>query len=524
MESPSPLVSPVYKEHEKRKYLFYANKIKMPFSCFSNKKSEPVTLTGTLYPKKSKSRKVSFGTQTDRTDKLEKRQISQVEADKFNNDMVRTYKKKRTYGGNSQAMVKGHGDYAVYYKGKKQNTPFASVGKHIGNYFGAPGIGWSAGHLIGRILGSGDYISGPGPLSNNTLVNKHEIPKFATTKISNVVCHREYIKDITTSSVAGQFNLEGFTLNPGLANTFPWLSSIAENYEEYKIHGMLFEFKTMSSDALNSTNTALGTVIMSTSYNVLNADFPNKQAMENYEYSQSAKPSVSQLHGIECARGQNPLSQLYVRTGDPNVDDDMRMYDLGRFQIATQGFQGTSVNVGELWVTYCVEFFKPKLPSTVGGSIDSSHLQRTNTDWASSGAASPVGLIGLSTSGTVQAASSGTGDAVTYSNLVVGNKYVVLASWTLKGGSGGSPSIVAPAVASATNSTPLAINAQGTVSSAGSSIANSATASTYYMFIPTASTVTVTFNTNGTFTPRNSGTIVADIYLTPLDSSITTST
>jgi hypothetical protein len=39
---------------------------------------------------------------------------------------------------------------------------------------------------------------------------------------------------------------------------FPWLSNIAQNFESYKLRGLVFEFKSMSGDALTSTNTALG--------------------------------------------------------------------------------------------------------------------------------------------------------------------------------------------------------------------------------------------------------------------------
>lgn len=59
------------------------------------------------------------------------------------------------------------------------------------------------------------------------------------------------------------------------------------------IEGMYLEYRTMSADALNSTNTALGQVIMSAQYNAGNPDFTNKQEMENYEGGVSVKPSQS---------------------------------------------------------------------------------------------------------------------------------------------------------------------------------------------------------------------------------------
>jgi hypothetical protein len=83
--------------------------------------------------------------------------------------------------------------------------------------------------------------------------------------------------------------------------------------------------------------------------------------MENSEFAVSVKPTKDLMHGIECATSQTVLPKLYVRTGDPPSGQDLRLYDLGQFQFATQN--NPVQNLGELWVSYCVEFFKPILPA-----------------------------------------------------------------------------------------------------------------------------------------------------------------
>lgn len=60
------------------------------------------------------------------------------------------------------------------------------------------------------------------------------------------------------------------------------------------------------------------------------------------------------------------LDNLYVRSGMVPTGQDIRMFDLCKFQIATNGLQGTNVNVGELWVTYQVAMIKPKLYAALG--------------------------------------------------------------------------------------------------------------------------------------------------------------
>lgn len=302
----------------------------------------PVNISGTAYPRKPKPRKIKAATSSRKRKATSSALISAGPA-------------KR---------VRGSGDYTLMDGRTKSYTPFGSVGQKLGSFFGAPGIGWAAGHLLGRVVGSGDYMMSPFPVNNNILVNGRELPKFAQTKFTNVVCHREYIRDIVSSSTPGAFKVEAFNINPGNKEIFPWISRIAQNYEQYKIHGMIFEFKTTSSDALNSTNTALGEVIMSTDYDPVDANYVNKQQMSNAEYGQSAKPSLSQMHAIECDAAQTPLSQLYIRTGSVPPGQDRRFYDFAKFQIATDGLQGANVKVGELWVTYCIEFFKPQLEYT----------------------------------------------------------------------------------------------------------------------------------------------------------------
>ena len=221
-----------------------------------------------------------------------------------------------------------------------------------------------------------------------TVTNSKEVPQFSSTKMTNVVSHREYIGDVFTGGiqpddktapysspftignvqVAGSGEVlgnGGFKINVGVKDTFPWLYNLARNYEQYRVHGMVFEFKSLSADALNSTNTALGSVIMATEYNAANPIFESKQQMENYEFAQSCKPSVSMMHAIECAPNLTSVSELYVRAGPIPLYQDPRLYDLGTFQIATCGMQAAQINIGELWCTYLVELIKPKIPNLV---------------------------------------------------------------------------------------------------------------------------------------------------------------
>lgn len=244
-----------------------------------------------------------------------------------------------------------------------------AVGTALGAYLGGPagaamgaGIGKAGGNLLGKIFGSGDYqVSNVSAIKQNSLVqaNANNIPQFGTGRVAVNFTHREFLGDVFSASTANTFKIDSYPINPGQSDTFPWLSGVVgAKFQQYRINGMWFEFRTMSADALNNVNTALGSVVMSTDYDSADATFTSKQQMENTEYGVSCKPSVCMLHAIECARSQTPVSELYIRAWDVPPGKDIRLYDLGRFSIATTGVQGTNVNLGELWVTYNIDCFK----------------------------------------------------------------------------------------------------------------------------------------------------------------------
>lgn len=206
-----------------------------------------------------------------------------------------------------------------------------------------------------------------------------------------VIRHREFIKNITTSSVAGQFKIENFPLNPGLSDTFPWLSSIAGSFEEYSFEGLLFEFQSTCSSAIaSSTDLSLGSVLLCTQYDPTNEPFDNSQSMLNYDWSENTKVSSSKIHFVECDPRQNILGKFYVRQDGEEVVDK-RFNDLGFFSIATEGLQGTSVQIGRLWCSYQVRFSKPKL--NIPATVSVENFFKYRQDGPNINGATPFGVI-----------------------------------------------------------------------------------------------------------------------------------
>lgn len=309
---------------------------------------------------------------------------------------------------------------------------------------GGLAVGGPPGAILGGILGRGAHgmfkaLTGFGDyqLKDCTLCKGGMSPPQIINTMNNggfIIRHREYLGDISATTA---FTLQQYPINPGQAKTFPWLSQVAPSFEEYRFRGLVFEFKSLSSDAVlsSATSSALGSVILSTQYDALDDPFINKTEMENYIYASSGKPSVDILHPIECKKSQTVgQGQLFVRPGSVPAGGDIRLYDMGTFNLATIGMQAASGVAGELWATYEVELYKSKFSSgdlqnnavglhLIAYGVDShapfAGLASISTDASYPLYASPITFAVGGSNGTV---------TLTYPTLVQDMEYLVLIS------------------------------------------------------------------------------------------------
>jgi hypothetical protein len=238
-----------------------------------------------------------------------------------------------------------------------KKTYVAPTGADVGSMLGGF-LGDMAQRAIETVTGMGDYQVKANSLFSGS-VDSNGPPQFLSSsgRGSTRIIHREYIGDV--SSIGATFNTPYILqINPTNSSTFPWLSNIAGNYETYKFHGLVYEFKTSSGTSVASTNTALGVVIIATQYNIDDPSFINKSQMEQYQFAVSCVPFQSMIHPVECARGAGALDYLYTYQGGSG---DPRFTNMGNVTVATVG-QQAAANLGELWVSYDIELAMPRLP------------------------------------------------------------------------------------------------------------------------------------------------------------------
>lgn len=219
-------------------------------------------------------------------------------------------------------------------------------------------------------------------------------------ELATQVRHREYLGDVEVTIPTGQTNAGwqlvgpegGYPLNPGMSETFPWLSQIASRYIQYTINGMIIEYVSTSGAAVGSSNNqSIGSVAVAVQYDSILAPYSTKSEMLNDQSAVTGVPYTNLALGVECAPQLTTLTKQYIRTGAPPLNTDIRMYDLGTAYVAVDGIQcamsntPTTVKLGELWVSYDVILMKASLAldapdETIGN--DYSIFRNISTAWS----------------------------------------------------------------------------------------------------------------------------------------------
>jgi len=196
-----------------------------------------------------------------------------------------------------------------------------------------------------------------------------------------------------TISTSVNFANTTFILNAANTNTFPWLAPIAAKFEYYRFSKLMLKFVSSSADAVGSTNTALGTMLFNTNYDVLDPAFPTQIAMEDYGAGRlhaETIPSKNITHTMEPAGVKGGvaggwrytlLSSASVSSSAPYpASSSAHDYDIGLMQCASAGAQAASV-AGRLYICYQVDFANPKLEtSTLPGAVHFSGITPTTAN------------------------------------------------------------------------------------------------------------------------------------------------
>jgi len=217
-------------------------------------------------------------------------------------------------------------------------------------------------------------VSAPAAIGRVSKGGRAQISAVAGGDLRVRVKYREYVQDIT-GSVA--FALQQFNINPGLSTLFPWLSTLASMFESYKFNRLNLLFRSSSPSA------QAGKTFLAVDWDVLDSAPASKQAMMQERTKADANVWLDLNLGSDSADLLKFGVQRYVRTGSAPVGSDLKTYDVGMLNVASQGVTNAPV-IGELWVEYDVDLITP---NTAPAPIS----EKITAGGASIAAASPFG-------------------------------------------------------------------------------------------------------------------------------------
>jgi hypothetical protein len=184
------------------------------------------------------------------------------------------------------------------------------------------------------------------------LAQRQKFPSASAQQPRRIV-NSELIQSINGSV---SFTANRFVVNPGLAATFPWLSVIAADWQQYRFHRLQFRYVTRAATS------QAGSVILSPDYNPIDIP-PSTEARAS-----NTMDAVEDVVWKEITCPLTPSAMFPIgprkQIRSTNVAGDLQAFDACRFYLCTVE-QADTTAIGKLWVDYDVELYVPQNSASV---------------------------------------------------------------------------------------------------------------------------------------------------------------
>ena len=163
--------------------------------------------------------------------------------------------------------------------------------------------------------------------------------------------HKELLGSVDATddfTITGRYNI-----NPGLSDTFPWLSREARGYERYKFHALRLCYRTRTS-----TDTS-GSIMLACDYDG-DAETPlSDQQMGSFQGSVEDSPWKDIIFTADTKALLGGYTDKYIRSFDESSAFNHRSTDGGILYVGASGGPSLPLAVGKLWVEYDVTLITP---------------------------------------------------------------------------------------------------------------------------------------------------------------------
>jgi len=194
---------------------------------------------------------------------------------------------------------------------------------------------------------NGTYIAGvSAPAAMGRVVGKVGSARTRSIKNGVVITHSEMISTLVSSGTTLTYQATGFVINPGKGDVFPWLSSIAVNYDKYRLRKLVVYVNSMQP-----TNNAgkMGIAFDPDSTDDLPADRGEVYAM----YKHVEGPLWQSL-AMEI-----PVSNQ-IKFCNTHTDADSKLIDEGQIILFSDLVVALNSALADVIVEYEVELLEPQ--------------------------------------------------------------------------------------------------------------------------------------------------------------------
>lgn len=240
----------------------------------------------------------------------------------------------------------------------------------------------------------------------------------AQTRDGVRIVHRELV-----ASISGTATLNvgtSLALNPGLTASFPWLSSQAQGWEQYRFNKLKFCYYSRCA-----TSTP-GSIMMVPDYDAADAAPTTEQIASAYRDVEEEVPWTPEFScSLNVAAMHPDGRRKFVRYGSLNANLDIKTYDVGNMFICTT--DGSATNWGKLWVEYDISLFVPQLQPTgltlnpAGGSFTQGGTVSVNQ---------PFGTAPVANAANVGVTLTGAGSSNNVFTFIQAGTYLMTALYT----------------------------------------------------------------------------------------------
>jgi len=171
-------------------------------------------------------------------------------------------------------------------------------------------------------------------------------PRIVKSKRGLTIAHSEMIGSVISSGTTLTYKTQSYTNNPGRFATYPWLSTIAGNFDQYVIKKCVVNFVS------NQPTSTAGKVGLGFDYD--SSDIAPGDRNEFFALT----------HHTECAPWDSLSLNVPVdnkpRFINSHTVTDSKLIDLGQIFFMSDQIVALNSNLGDVTIDYVVELLKPQ--------------------------------------------------------------------------------------------------------------------------------------------------------------------